>query len=347
MSASVRELSRRVDFCLLWFGGSALAIFFFPALYLYLAGNHFFQALVEECLTQCSALMSLSLSATDGIRLALVLGLLIMSSMALAKTLSDARRVREFTGSLQRVESTARFDRLIEECGLSPDRVCLFPSRLSFACTAGLFSPRIYVSTRLFDSLSDGEVKAVLLHEQAHRQRRDPLRGLLLGLFSRLFFFFPPAARLLQRAKRDLELLADARCLAFHRSPDTLASALVKVKRDNQVRTRLMTGFAEEDFLVERLNRLLGLKTGPTVEARACRRTLSQTAAGLVLAFSLVFPVLPLGNAFPKASPWLCRHADRAACCPSGGGAGAHAHCRTEPGSGPGSGLASRPPNRE
>jgi hypothetical protein len=228
------------------------------------------------------------------------------------------------------MEITPRFGRLLTECGLRPDRAFLFPSWLSFACTAGLFSPKMFVSTHLFDSLSDEEFKAVLRHEQGHAQSKDPLRGMLIGLFSRFFFFIPPAIRLLQRAKRDLELVADAHCLAFSHSPVNLASALVKARRDNQVRTRVMTGFAGEDFLDERLNRILNLKAGPVTAGRTRRRTLSQIAAGLVLAFSLAFLVLPLGNAFPKVSPWLCHHDHHKSCCPSGGGRGAHAHCRSE-----------------
>jgi Zn-dependent protease with chaperone function len=329
MTTDTRALSRRINLCLLSFGGYSAVMVSFLAFYFFLGGRHFLQAFVENCLSQCSTLMTLSFSALGGIRLALVLGLLGLFMTALAKSLADVRRVRAFTRSLPMMEMP-RFGRLLKECGLRPERSFLFPSWLSFACTAGLFSPRIYISTRLFDSLGDEEVKAVLRHEQGHAQGKDPLRGMLIGLFSRLFFFIPPAVRLLRRAKRDLELAADAHCLAFSDSPVILASALVKVRRDNQVRTRLMTGFAEEDFLDERLNQLLNLKDARRT-GRTPRRTLGQMAAGLVLAFSLAILVLPLGNAFPKASPWVCHHVEHDSCCPSGGGGGVHAHCRTEP----------------
>jgi Zn-dependent protease with chaperone function len=330
MSSDIRTLSRRINLCLYSFGGYFAVILFLLALYLFLGGRQFLQAFIEKCLAQCSALMTLSFSALGGIRLVLVFGLLGLFSLALAKSLSDVRRVRRFTRSLQTMEMPPRFGRLLKDCGLPPDRAFLFPSWLSFACTAGLFSPRIYVSTRLFDSLGDEEVKAVLQHEQGHAQRKDPLRGMLIGLFSRFFFFIPPARRWLRRAKRDLELVADAHCLAFSHSPDTLASALVKARRDNQVRTRVMTGFAGEDFLDERLNLLLNLKNGSATPGRTRRRTLGQTAAGLALALALAFLILPLGHGFPKASPWVCRHDHHESCCPSGGEAGAHDHCRSE-----------------
>jgi len=330
MNESIIRLSRRDDLYLLGFAGLFFWISSSTWLYLFLGGRHFFRALVEKCLAQCSALMTLSFSATDGIRLSLSLGLFLLFLIALTETLSDVRRVRKFIRSLHKTEITPRFGRLLKECGLRSDRVFLFLSWLSFACTAGLFSPKIYVSTHLFDSLSDVEVKAVLRHEQCHSKRRDPLRGMLIGLFRRFFFFVPQALRLLHGVKRDLELVADAHCLAYSHSPDTLASALVKVRRDNLARARIMTRFAEEDFLEERLNRLLNLKIGTAVTARTTRGNLSQMAAGLVLAFSLVFLILPAGNAFPKAAPWHCHHANHESCCPSGEGGGTQAHCLSE-----------------
>jgi len=330
MTESSFRLSRRDDYYLFGFVGLFLWTSFSLWFYLFLGGRHFLQAFVEKCLAQCSALMTLSFSAMDGVRLSLSLGLFVLLLVSLAKSLSDVRHVRKFTRSLHKMEIPPRFGRLLKECGLQSDRVFLFPSWLGFACTAGLFSPNIYVSTNLFDSLSDEEVKAVLRHEQCHAQRRDPLRGMLIGLFARFFFFIPQAARLLHGVRRDLELIADSHYLAFSPSPDTLASALVKVRRDNLARTRIMTGFAEEDFLEERLNRLLNLKTGSAATAWTSRRTLSQMATGLVLAISLAFLILPVGNAFPKVAPWVCRHTSHESCCPSGGGGGTHAHCRSE-----------------
>jgi len=330
MTESSFRLSRRDDYYLFGFVGLFLWTSFSLWFYLFLGGRHFLQAFVEKCLAQCSALMTLSFSAMDGVRLSLSLGLFVLLLVSLAKSLSDVRHVRKFTRSLHKMEIPPRFGRLLKECGLQSDRVFLFPSWLGFACTAGLFSPNIYVSTNLFDSLSDEEVKAVLRHEQCHAQRRDPLRGMLIGLFARFFFFIPQAARLLHGVRRDLELIADSHYLAFSPSPDTLASALVKVRRDNLARTRIMTGFAEEDFLEERLNRLLNLKTGSAATAWTSRRTLSQMATGLVLAISLAFLILPVGSAFPKVAPWVCRHTSHESCCPSGGGGGTHAHCRSE-----------------
>jgi len=327
MSAGIRELSRRENFYLFGLGGFSLWVLFYLVFYLFLAARHFLHAFIEKCLAQCSSLMTLAFSTVDGVRLLLVLVVLALFLIALAKSLSEVRRVRNFSRSLEREKVSPRFGRLLKESELGPGRVLLFPSRLSFACTAGLFSPRIHVSTGLVDSLSDEEVKAVLRHEQSHLRRRDPLRGVLIGFFAHFFFFIPMATRLLQGLRRDSELIADDHTLSFSPSPAVLASALVKVMRDSLVQAKAMTGFTDGDLLGVRLNRILGTKLKKDVPGS--RQTLIRTVAGLILVFSIFFLVLPTERAFPKAAPWNCHHTNHEACCPSGGAGGAHAHCRS------------------
>jgi Zn-dependent protease with chaperone function len=327
MSAGIRELSRRENFCLFGLGGFLLWVPFCLVFYLFLAVRYSLHAFIEKCLAQCSSFMTLAFSAVEGVRLSLVLGLLVLFLIALAISMSEVWRVCKFSRSLKRVAVSPRLGRLLRESGLPPDRVLLFPSALSFACTAGLFLPRIFISTHLVDSLSDEEVKAVLRHEQSHLRRRDPLRGVLIGFFAHFFFFIPTATKLLQSLRRDSELIADDHALSFSHSPAVLASALVKVMRDSLVQAKAMTGFTDGDLLGVRLNRILGIKLEKDV--LGSRRTLSRTVAGLVLVFSFVFLVLPTGRAFPKAAPWHCHHADHETCCPSGGAGGAHAHGRS------------------
>lgn len=50
------------------------------------------------------------------------------------------------------------------------------------AFSAGLFRPRIYLSTALLRRVSSSELEATLLHEIAHRRARDPLRCWLVEL---------------------------------------------------------------------------------------------------------------------------------------------------------------------
>ncbi len=327
MSAGIRKISRREKFTLFGLGGFLLWVLFCLIFYLSLAVRYFRHAFVEKCLAQCSSLMTLAFSAVDGVRLLLALGLVVLFLAALAISMSEVKRVRKFYRSLNRVAVSPRLGRLLRESGLPSDRVFLFPSGLSFACTAGLFLPKIFVSTHLVDSLSDEEVKAVLQHEQSHLRRKDPLRGVLIGFFARFFFFIPMATRLLQSLRRDAELIADDYALSFSHPPAVLASALVKVKRDHLARAHVATGFTGGEILGERLSRILN--TELRNDARGRRPTPSRVVASLVLALSLIFLAIPTGMAIPEAAPWQCHHANHDACCPSGGAGGAHAHCRS------------------
>ncbi len=55
----------------------------------------------------------------------------------------------------------------------------------------GLIFPRICLSLNLVNSLTDGELKAVLTHESYHLKNRDPLKILLSQVAISMFFFVP------------------------------------------------------------------------------------------------------------------------------------------------------------
>ena len=115
MTESSFRLSRRDDYYLFGFVGLFLWTSFSLWLYLFLGGRHFLQAFVEKCLAQCSAIMTLSFSVMDGVRLSLSLGLFVLFLVSLAKSLSDVRHVRKFTRSLHKIEISPRFGRLLKE----------------------------------------------------------------------------------------------------------------------------------------------------------------------------------------------------------------------------------------
>ena len=59
-----------------------------------------------------------------------------------------------------------------------PDRHVVRSAR-PFSFAAGLFRPEIWVASSLEEALSPGQLAAVLAHERAHLERRDPLRSTL------------------------------------------------------------------------------------------------------------------------------------------------------------------------
>ena len=99
-----------------------------------------------------------------------------------------------------------------------------------FVFSAGLFAPRAFISSQLITKLSPLQFDVVLAHEQAHCQRHDVLRRLLLTLAG--LFHFP---RIRQHLLSDLELAHEQICddAAVQKVGDRflVAETIIKIAR--------------------------------------------------------------------------------------------------------------------
>ncbi|HEY8944144.1 MAG TPA: M56 family metallopeptidase [Polyangiaceae bacterium] len=98
------------------------------------------------------------------------------------------------------------------------------------ACTTGLFRQRIAIDETLWHRLNDDERGAVLHHEDAHRQRRDPLTLLVLRACS-AFSVLPRTAKLVRLWQMDTETECDRHAADATRSADSVAAALLSIER--------------------------------------------------------------------------------------------------------------------
>lgn len=96
---------------------------------------------------------------------------------------------------------------------------------------AGLLRPMIYVSGELIDALTATELRAVLLHEESHRRRFDPLRSAIQRLPAALFFFYPLLSLLLRRLQQANELVCDENVVRAGVTGETYARALARTVR--------------------------------------------------------------------------------------------------------------------
>ncbi len=316
MKTGVEGSTRRHDLYLIGLGGAFLSILAFLASRIFQAGTFLFDAFLKKCLEKCSGLMSLGISSVDGLDVFAVLASAGLLLVALIRSISEARRAYDFSRSLRRVDIPPRLHRLLQEFALSPEQVVVFPGRLGFACTAGLFHPKVFISTGLLESLSDEEVKAVLRHEHSHLARRDPLRSVVMLFFSQFFFFLPRVSRLLDSLRRDSELIADRHALALASAPVDLASALVKTQSRNLMAAQGLSRFWGDDLLGDRLSRILNTDLREKNVVPPPRRLSPiRLAAGALLVLSMSLLVIPAGAGFPRKSPWHCPHTDHASCC--------------------------------
>jgi Zn-dependent protease with chaperone function len=326
MNALSLSPSKRQDAYLLGFLGFFLFILFSLASDLIPAVRDIVHLVIEKCLEKCAALTPVAISAFYGLRSLLVFALPVLFVFAFSKSLSQALRVRAFSRSLTWVNIPPRLKRLLTESDLKPNQVRFFPCSLRFACTVGLFTPKILISTQIVESLTDDEVMAVLRHEQSHLRRRDPLRGVLIVFFAQFFFFLPLARKLMKDSRDDSEVIADHHALARSCPAASLASALIKVRRENIAVVKELDGFAGDDFLGERLSRILNMKTENVVLAR--RPALIRFMANLAFASFLALLIVPSGKGLPNMLPWHCGHTDHESCCPGEEMGGTRSPCR-------------------
>jgi len=94
----------------------------------------------------------------------------------------------------------------------------------------GLWRPRIVLPLALIRTMDSDQLLAVLLHEDSHRRRRDPLRLLAYSIIQSVLFFHPLWPLVQRRLKDTSEFICDENSLASgltgHRYAQALANAL-------------------------------------------------------------------------------------------------------------------------
>ncbi len=121
-----------------------------------------------------------------------------------------------------------RFITVLERTGIKPHHVKLLRNS-RIPGVAGFLRPRIHISVDVLVSLQAETLQAVLLHEDAHRRRYEPLRYGIQRMVFCLFFYFPPLWILLRQLHDSAELACDEAALDQGTSPDTYLAAFRKV----------------------------------------------------------------------------------------------------------------------
>ena len=208
-----------------------------------------------------------------------VLGLLVIASIVSVRA---ARSALRHALASRRLELALRPARRISVDGCD---VTLVQDRRPQAFCAGLFHPRVCVSTGALLTLEDDELRAVVTHERHHQRRRDPLRMLVAEAVGDGFFFLPALRRMARRYGELAELAADEAAVRHLGDPAPLASALLSFgERSGRP---VVVGIA-----AERVDHLLGRRPRwelpVTILAAA-----GVTIAGMVAMVALAAQVMP------------------------------------------------------
>jgi Zn-dependent protease with chaperone function len=114
---------------------------------------------------------------------------------------------------------------------LSPLPAFVIDSSFPIVALVGVFVSRLFVARNVVDACDEGELRAVIAHEQAHAAARDNLKRLLMGSAVDVLAWLPLGKRMLRDWAATAELAADENAVRHNAGRLPLASALIKVAR--------------------------------------------------------------------------------------------------------------------
>lgn len=216
-----------------------------------------------------------------------ILSLGILSFLVqLYKTYNMQKRL-----SQKRVNFDNRLQNVVLYLGLL-DKVYLIKDTNLFSFCSGIIKQRIIIATGLVASLSDKELEAVLLHEQAHLKNLDPIKVLLGKTLSSMFFFLPIFSELNKNMIATNEILADNWTIRAQNGSDFLRSAIRKIIATPQVSFATVPNIASDNLEI-RIHRLVN----PTFEHKFHLSQISILTSVLFVLLSWFFLQTPV-NAF-------------------------------------------------
>jgi bla regulator protein BlaR1 len=144
----------------------------------------------------------------------------------------------------------------LRDSGVRSENITICPAA-TVPAVVGLVKPRILLSRRLVHSLQEDELRAILLHENAHRRRRDPLRLTMQRLCAAPFFFYPLLRPVVRRLRETAELACDDSVRGSGVALRTYARALARSVQLGLAPTGLSTAAcSDRSFVYQRLQRL-------------------------------------------------------------------------------------------
>jgi Zn-dependent protease with chaperone function len=209
-----------------------------------------------------------------------------------------------FVGGLAAFREWRRFQRLsrtlaqascIVEREEAP-KVVLVDDQKPFAFCHGLLRPQVYYSYGLARLLGPAELQAVLLHEEAHAHRRDPLRVFAVHVLAAAFWPVPLVRTFRERYLAWLEVRADYEAVQ-RLGVEPVATALVKLLQHSPA-PAFAAAARQISPTEERVKWLLNSGTSPTIQLFPPQHLLTN---GMMMAGSAL---LALGTA-SAAGPLL------------------------------------------
>ena len=199
------------------------------------------------------------------------------------------------------IAGTLRAQRLIRQAvrraGFLTSSACSAP------VTVGWIRP-VVILPEAWESWSGAQLEAVMLHEQEHARRRDPLIQ-WIALANRAVFWFHPLAWWLERHLAELaEDACDTAVLSKGHQPTEYCEYLLSMARAVTARARGSTWSAPRclaRFLSQRIRRILG--SGPESRLSASRLALTLAACAAASVALIAGTLAPDGPSRSRSRP--------------------------------------------
>ncbi len=181
-------------------------------------------------------------------------------------------------------------------------KIAVVKSQEKFAFVLGIRRPKIYVSKGLISNLSKEELKAVLLHEHYHLEKRDTFIMLITSIVNSISFLFPILRDVIKNYKISREVEADKFAVIKSGDNRALVSALSKILAAPAISTYYAASIAEHETLEERI---LALVSKNPKKGRF--KLLNLAITFLSLLFIVVIIAMPVyANSLSGESASLC-----------------------------------------
>jgi Zn-dependent protease with chaperone function len=179
---------------------------------------------------------------------------LVLTGIMLFLLVRTIRPIRSIYTAIREISQLTRSGRAYRESGMIE-----VASEYPLAFTTGLRESVIVVASRLTEALSPASLNAVMAHEAAHRERRDPLWKAVCSVAG-VFYPFGVKSRLLAEHDLACENACDRQASAVVGSGALVAKAILDVLRLSPHASEpspVSAGFAES-HIERRLEALVG-----------------------------------------------------------------------------------------
>ena len=244
------------------FNGSFLSILFLSLLVSGVLGIVLAKPLslfIKEALYLCQKIVSGDVySSLHPFSNILITIILIAFSLGILSFLTQFYKTQKLVREMSKnfVDRPAKLRNVIVSLSLG-NKVDVVKDKSLFSFCAGIFLPRIIITTSLVENLSERELEAVLLHEKAHLKARDPLKLLFGKTISIIFFFLPIFKELYKNMNATNEILADRFVLNYQQDNSHLRMALKKILANPQIIIPTVSSISNPEYLEIRINRLI------------------------------------------------------------------------------------------